>query len=59
VYDQVCSELQQGFKPTHWMWFVVPQLKGLSSRATSRKCAISYLKEAVAYLEGPVLGIRI
>jgi len=59
VYDQVCSELRQGFKLTHWMWFVFPQLEELGSRVTSRKCAISPLKEAAAYIEHPVFGSRI
>ena len=59
VYDQVCSELRQGFKMTHWMWFVFPQLEGLSSSSTSRKFAISSLEEAVAYLEHPILGQRL
>ena len=59
VYDQVCSELRQGFKMTHWMWFVFPQLEGLSSSSTSRKFAISSLEEAVAYLEHPILGSRL
>ena len=59
VYDQVCSELRQGFKMTHWMWFIFPQLEGLSSSSTSRKFAISSLEEAVAYLEHPILGPRL
>ena len=59
VYDQVCSELRQGFKMTHWMWFIFPQLEGLSSSATSRKFAISSLEEAVAYIEHPILGRRL
>ena len=59
VYDQVCWELQQGLKMTHWMWFVFPQLEGLSSSVTSRKFAISSLEETVAYLEHPILGPRL
>ena len=59
VYDQVCSELRQGFKMTHWMWFIFPQLEGLSSSSTSRKFAISCLEEAVAYIEHPILGPRL
>ena len=59
VYDQVCWELQQGLKMTHWMWFIFPQLEGLSSSVTSRKFAISSLEEAVAYLEHPILGSRL
>ena len=59
VYDQVCSDLRQGLKMTHWMWFIFPQLEGLSSSSTSRKFAISSLEEAVAYIEHPILGSRL
>ena len=59
VYDQVCWELEQGRKLTHWMWFMFPQIKGLSSSATSIKFAIVSLDEASDYLEHPVLGPRL
>ena len=59
VYDRVCSELAKGFKKTHWMWFIFPQITGLSSSPTSRKFAISSLNEATAYLKHPVLGPRL
>ena len=58
VYDQVCWELQQGLKMTHWMWFIFPQIEGLSSSAMSKRFAISSLEEAAAYLNHPVLGAR-
>ena len=59
VYDQVCRELQQGLKMTHWMWFIFPQIEGLSSSAMSKRFAISSLEEAAAYLNHPVLGARL
>ena len=59
VYDQVCSELRQGLKMTHWMWFIFPQIEGLSSSAMSKRFAISSLEEAAAYLNHPVLGARL
>ena len=59
VYDQVCSELGQGLKMTHWIWFIFPQIQGLSLSATSRKFSISSLKEATAYLRHPILGPRL
>jgi uncharacterized protein (DUF1810 family) len=59
VYDQVCWELQQGLKMTHWMWFIFPQIEGLRSSTMSRKFAISSLEEATAYLDHPVLGARL
>jgi len=59
VYDQVCWELQQGLKMTHWMWFIFPQIKGLSSSAMSKRFSISSLEEAAAYLRHPILGQRL
>jgi uncharacterized protein (DUF1810 family) len=59
VYAQVCSELQQGRKRSHWMWFVFPQIKGLGSSPMAMRFGISSLEEAKAYLEHPVLGPRL
>jgi len=59
VYDQVCWELQQGLKMTHWIWFIFPQIWGLSSSAMSRRFAITSLEEADAYLNHSVLGPRL
>ena len=59
VFDQVCSELRDGKKKSHWMWFVFPQIKGLGYSQLARKFAISSREEAAAYLEHPVLGPRL
>ena len=59
IYNAVCSELRNGLKLTHWMWFVFPQIEGLSSSATSKRFAISSLEEASAYLRHPILGPRL
>jgi uncharacterized protein (DUF1810 family) len=59
VYGRVCCELRQGRKRTHWMWFVFPQIEGLSSSQMARKFAISSLAEARAYLAHPILGPRL
>jgi len=59
VYDKVCSELRDGRKKRHWMWFIFPQVDGLGSSELARKFAISSLAEAAAYLAHPVLGSRL
>ena len=59
VYHQVRSELRSGFKLTHWMWFIFPQITGLGSSATTVKYSISSPEEATAYLEHEVLGPRL
>ena len=37
VYCRVCAELQQGFKRSHWMWFIFPQIEGLGHSPMARK----------------------
>jgi uncharacterized protein (DUF1810 family) len=59
VYDQVCSELRNGDKQGHWMWFIFPQIEGLGNSATAARFAISSREEAVAYLDHPILGRRL
>ena len=59
VYAKVCSELREGRKRSHWMWFVFPQIVGLGSSPLARKFAISSSAEAAAYLVHPILGPRL
>ena len=59
VFEQVCAELRQGRKVTHWMWFIFPQIKGLGSSPTAIQFAISSLQEAEAYVRHPILGPRL
>lgn len=59
VYPQVLTELQQGEKRSHWMWFIFPQCAGLGRSATAQYYAIQSLDEARAYLAHPLLGARL
>jgi uncharacterized protein (DUF1810 family) len=59
VYEQVRAELGSGQKRSHWMWFIFPQIHGLGSSPTARHFAISEIDEAIAYLNHPVLGVRL
>jgi uncharacterized protein (DUF1810 family) len=59
VYETVLSELRDGRKRSHWMWFIFPQISGLGHSVTSRTFALSSLAEAVAYLAHPQLGPRL
>jgi uncharacterized protein (DUF1810 family) len=56
VMDDVRRELSQGYKQSHWMWFVFPQLQGLGNSPLSKKFGLSGLDEAKAYLAHPVLS---
>lgn len=56
VYLTALSEIKNGRKTSHWMWYVFPQLRGLGSSAISDEYGISGLSEAILYLAHPVLG---
>jgi uncharacterized protein (DUF1810 family) len=59
VFEQVISELRQGRKRGHWMWFIFPQISGLGHSAMAARFAISSRQEAEAYLNHPILGPRL
>jgi uncharacterized protein (DUF1810 family) len=58
-YARALAEIRAGWKRTHWMWFIFPQLDGLGSSPTAKKYAIRNLDEARAYLQHEVLGPRL
>lgn len=59
TYRNALDELRGGYKRSHWMWFVFPQIAGLGQSPTARKYAVSSQDEARAYLLHPVLGPRL
>ena len=59
VIDTAVAELRAGRKRTHWMWFVLPQLRGLGMSSMAHAYGIASLEEARAYLAHPVLGPRL
>lgn len=59
TYDGALAELRRGRKRGHWMWFVLPQLRGLGRSPTAQRFGLAGLEEARAYLDHPVLGPRL
>jgi uncharacterized protein (DUF1810 family) len=53
------SEIKNGLKTSHWIWYIFPQPSGLGYSATSKKYAIKSKAEASDYLKHPVLGKRL
>ncbi len=58
-YSVALAELRAGRKHTHWIWYVLPQLRGLGSSSMATYYGIGSLQEAEAYLAHPVLGQRL
>jgi uncharacterized protein (DUF1810 family) len=59
VYPRVLTELRQGRKQSHWMWFIFPQIAGLGHSPMAQRFAIASRAEALAYLGHGVLGSRL
>lgn len=58
-YPVALGELRAGHKTTHWIWYVLPQLRRLGRSARATFYGIGNLEEARAYLAHPVLGPRL
>ena len=58
-YHQALSEIKNGQKGSHWMWFVFPQIDGLGFSNMTVKYSIKSRNEAIAYLHHSVLGPRL
>ena len=59
TYEVAMSEIKNGKKRTHWMWFIFPQLRSLGMSSISRYYGLENFDEAKAYLAHPVLSGRL
>ncbi|MFC7536332.1 DUF1810 domain-containing protein [Sphingomonas sp. GCM10030256] len=59
AYAAALAELRGGRKRGHWIWFVLPQLRGLGRSDMASFYGIAGPGEARAYLAHPVLGPRL
>ena len=58
-YETALSEIRNGRKQSHWMWYIFPQVAGLGRSTTAEYYAIKSKEEAKSYIEDPVLGKRL
>lgn len=58
-YARALSELREGRKRTHWIWYIFPQQKGLGRSYNSQFYGLDGAAEAKAYVEHPILGERL
>lgn len=58
-YQIALAEIKDGYKRSHWMWYIFPQIKGLGKSSTSQYYGIASLDEAKAYLDDEILGARL
>ena len=58
-YQTALSEIRNGKKVSHWIWYIFPQLKGLGRSYRSEYYGIENVDEAKSYLTHPILGARL
>lgn len=58
-YDIALQEIKQGYKQSHWIWYVFPQIKGLGYSTMAQFYAIQSLDEAKAYLQHLLLRVHL
>lgn len=54
-YDRALGEIKNGYKQSHWMWYIFPQVKGLGTSYMADYYGIRDLKEAKEYLSNEIL----
>jgi uncharacterized protein (DUF1810 family) len=59
AYSRALAEIRNGWKRSHWMWYIFPQFAGLGMSDMSVHYAINSIEEAKAYLAHPILGPRL
>jgi uncharacterized protein (DUF1810 family) len=58
-YQRAISEIKDGRKRSHWMWYIFPQYDGLGFSDISRRFSVKSVEEARAYRDHLVLGRRL
>ena len=58
-YQEALGEIREGYKQSHWIWYIFPQIKGLGHSYNSEFYGLDGVAEAQAYLEHPILGSRL
>jgi uncharacterized protein (DUF1810 family) len=58
-YADALREIKQGYKQSHWIWFIFPQMRGLGRSSMAEYYGISSIEEARAYLDHPTLKARL
>lgn len=54
-YETALQEIQNGYKRSHWMWYIFPQLKDLGRSSTSEYYGIENIDEVKEYMENDYL----
>lgn len=59
MYETALQEVKEGWKRSHWIWYIFPQMDGLGSSPLSKEYGIGSLLEAKAYWDDNTLRSRL
>jgi uncharacterized protein (DUF1810 family) len=59
IYETALSEIKNGKKETHWIWYIFPQIHGLGWSGITAYYSIKDIDEARDYYAHPILGKRL
>ena len=54
-YQVALTEIKDGHKRSHWMWYIFPQLKGLGHSSKSEYYGLSGIEEVKEYMSNEYL----
>lgn len=54
-YETALQEIKNGYKRSHWMWYIFPQLKELGRSATSEFYGLEGIEEVKEYMSNSYL----
>lgn len=54
-YEVALFEIKDGYKRTHWIWYIFPQLKGLGQSYNSEYYGLDGVDEVIEYMRNPYL----
>ena len=59
TFSEALQEIKNGYKKSHWIWYVFPQMKGLGKSEISQFYGINGREEAYEYIANPILRNRL
>ena len=59
MYKQALEEIEDGYKQSHWIWYIFPQMRGLGHSYYAHLYGIINIEEAQEYLQDKILGERL
>ena len=58
-FEQAMEEVRRGRKSSHWIWYIFPQLKGLTGDRVTEYYGLRGAGEAEQFYSHPILGERL